>query len=42
MRSTTGDIDAYVDYSGTIWTNEMHHSEIKPREEVLSKRLRNG
>ena len=32
-----GDIDAYVDYSGTIWTNEMHRTEIKPREQVLAE-----
>ncbi len=32
-----GDIDAYVDYSGTIWTNEMHRTEIRPREEVLAE-----
>ena len=32
-----GDIDAYVDYSGTIWTNEMHRTEIKPRAEVLAE-----
>src|ERR671937_67296 len=27
----TGDIDVYVDYSGTLWTNQFHHSDIKPR-----------
>jgi osmoprotectant transport system permease protein len=32
-----GDIDAYVDYSGTIWTNEMHRSDVKPRAEVLAE-----
>ncbi len=31
-----GDIDAYVDYSGTIWANEMHRSDVKPRAEVLA------
>jgi osmoprotectant transport system permease protein len=30
-----GDIDVYVDYSGTLWTNQFHHSEIKPRQELL-------
>lgn len=30
-----GDIDAYVDYSGTLWTNQLHHSEIKPRRQLL-------
>jgi osmoprotectant transport system permease protein len=31
----TGDIDVYVDYSGTLWANQFHHSDIKPREELL-------
>jgi osmoprotectant transport system permease protein len=31
------DIDAYVDYSGTIWTNQMHRTDIKPRAEVLAE-----
>jgi osmoprotectant transport system permease protein len=30
-----GDVDVYVDYSGTIWTNEMHRTDAKSREEVL-------
>jgi osmoprotectant transport system permease protein len=32
----TGDVDVYVDYSGTLWTNQLHHNDIKPREELLS------
>lgn len=32
-----GDIDVYVDYSGTIWANEMHRSDVKPRAEVLAE-----
>jgi osmoprotectant transport system substrate-binding protein/osmoprotectant transport system permease protein len=32
-----GDIAAYVDYSGTIWANEMHRSDVKPRAEVLAE-----
>jgi osmoprotectant transport system substrate-binding protein/osmoprotectant transport system permease protein len=32
-----GDIDVYVDYSGTLWTNQFHHSEIKPRQQLLSE-----
>ncbi len=32
---TSGEVDVYVDYSGTIWANYMHHSDVKPREEVL-------
>jgi osmoprotectant transport system permease protein len=31
------DIDVYVDYSGTLWANQFHHSEIKPRETVLGE-----
>ena len=32
-----GDIDAYVDYSGTIWTNRMGHIDAPPRETVLNE-----
>jgi len=32
-----GDIDAYVDYSGTIWTNQMKRSDVKPRAQVLAE-----
>jgi osmoprotectant transport system permease protein len=31
------DIDVYVDYSGTLWANQFHHSDIKPREELLNE-----
>jgi osmoprotectant transport system permease protein len=31
-----GDIDVYVDYSGTLWVNQFHQSEIKPRAELLA------
>jgi osmoprotectant transport system permease protein len=31
-----GDIDAYVEYSGTIWANEMKRSDVKPRADVLA------
>jgi osmoprotectant transport system permease protein len=30
-----GEIDVYVDYSGTIWANQMQRNEIKPRAELL-------
>jgi osmoprotectant transport system permease protein len=30
-----GDIDVYVDYSGTIWTNNMGRSDAPPRQAVL-------
>jgi osmoprotectant transport system permease protein len=29
------DIDVYVDYSGTLWTNQFHKPGIKPRRELL-------
>ena len=34
---TSGDVDVYVDYSGTIWANYMHRSDVKPRTEVLQE-----
>ena len=34
---SAGEIDAYVDYSGTIWTNQMHRTDVKPRAEVLAE-----
>lgn len=30
-------IDCYVDYSGTIWTNILHHSNIPPRTQLMSE-----
>jgi osmoprotectant transport system permease protein len=33
----TGDIDVYVDYSGTLWANQFHHGDIRPREELLTE-----
>jgi len=30
------EIDAYVDYSGTIWANELHRDDARQREEVLA------
>ena len=32
----SGDIDAYVDYSGTLWANQMHRTDIKARDELLA------
>jgi len=32
-----GDIDVYVEYTGTIWTNFMKRSDVKPRAEVLEE-----
>jgi osmoprotectant transport system permease protein len=31
------DIDVYVDYSGTLWANQFHRSDIRPREELLAE-----
>jgi osmoprotectant transport system substrate-binding protein/osmoprotectant transport system permease protein len=33
----SGDIDVYVDYSGTLWANQFRHTDIKPREELLGE-----
>ena len=32
-----GEIDAYVDYSGTIWATQMGHTDVKPRAQVLAE-----
>ncbi|HVV41132.1 MAG TPA: ABC transporter permease/substrate-binding protein [Nitrobacter sp.] len=29
------DIDVYVDYSGTLWANQFHRTDVKPRKELL-------
>jgi osmoprotectant transport system permease protein len=34
---TAGDIDVYVDYSGTLWANEMHRTDTAPRAQVLAE-----
>ncbi len=31
-----GDVDAYVDYSGTIWTNEMKRNDVPPRAAIVA------
>ena len=31
------DIDVYVDYSGTLWANQFHRTDIKPRQELLAE-----
>jgi osmoprotectant transport system permease protein len=31
-----GDIDIYVDYSGTLWANQFHNAGIAPREKLLA------
>jgi osmoprotectant transport system permease protein len=32
-----GEIDAYVDYSGTIWTTQMRRTDVKPRADVITE-----
>jgi osmoprotectant transport system permease protein len=32
-----GDIDVYVDYSGTLWVNQLHRSDAPPREKLLGE-----
>jgi osmoprotectant transport system permease protein len=32
----SNDIDLYVDYSGTLWLNQFHRTDIKPRSELLA------
>ncbi len=32
----SGDIDVYVDYSGTVWANQMRRIDLKPRAELLT------
>jgi osmoprotectant transport system permease protein len=33
----SGDIDVYVDYSGTLWVNQFHHNDIPPRQQLLAE-----
>jgi len=33
----SNDIDVYVDYSGTLWANQFHHADIKPRQQLLGE-----
>jgi osmoprotectant transport system permease protein len=33
----SGDIDVYVDYSGTLWANQFHHNDVRPREQLLAE-----
>src|ERR1700730_5656146 len=30
------DVDVYVDYSGTLWANQFHRTEVRPREALLA------
>ena len=31
------DIDLYVDYSGTLWANQLHRTDIRPRQDVIAE-----
>src|SRR6201986_737196 len=31
------DIDVYIDYSGTLWLNQLHRSDTPPREQLLGE-----
>jgi osmoprotectant transport system permease protein len=33
----SGEIDVYVDYSGTLWANQLKRTDIKPRQEVIAE-----
>jgi osmoprotectant transport system permease protein len=33
----SGDIDVYVDYSGTLWVNQFHRTDMLPREKLLQE-----
>ncbi len=33
----SNNIDVYIDYSGTLWANQFHHTDIKPREVLLGE-----
>ena len=34
---TSNDIDVYVDYSGTLWANQMHRTDMPGREAMLTQ-----
>jgi osmoprotectant transport system permease protein len=31
------DVDVYVDYSGTLWANQFHRTDMPPREQLLAE-----
>jgi len=33
----SGEVDVAIDYSGTLWTNRMHRSDVPPRNAVLDE-----
>ena len=38
--AASGDIDIYIDYTGTIWTNQMNREDTPPREEMYDAIVR--
>jgi osmoprotectant transport system permease protein len=34
---SSGEVDVAVDYSGTLWANSMHRTDVLPREQVISE-----
>jgi osmoprotectant transport system permease protein len=32
----SGELDVYVDYSGTLWANQFHRTDLKPRQQLLA------
>lgn len=34
--TAASDVDVYVDYSGTIWTNSMKRTDVPPRAEIVA------
>jgi osmoprotectant transport system permease protein len=36
----SGEIDAYIDYTGTLWTNVLHRADIPPRKALLDELTR--
>lgn len=33
----SNDIDVYIDYSGTLWANQFHRTDMMPRQELLAE-----
>jgi osmoprotectant transport system permease protein len=36
----SGDVDVYVDYAGTLWTNVMRRNDVQPRAQMLDELTR--
>jgi osmoprotectant transport system permease protein len=36
----SSDLDVYVDYTGTLWTNVLHRTDTPPREQMLAELTR--